>query len=142
MAEGKKKSTATVRTRVKSSDDAPAKTKAKRTTTNVKTTAKTVSAAPKKAVAASSATPAVEKKTDKKAPAKKAKKRFSNKKANEQKKVGYFKGAWIELKQVRWPNRKATWSLTFAVILFTAFFVVLVLLVDAVFKYLFDLIVQ
>ena len=31
---------------------------------------------------------------------------------------GYFAGAWVELRQVRWPNRRATWSLTLAVILF------------------------
>ncbi|OGL21936.1 preprotein translocase subunit SecE [Candidatus Saccharibacteria bacterium RIFCSPHIGHO2_01_FULL_45_15] len=53
---------------------------------------------------------------------------------------GYFKGAWYELKQVRWPTRKATWSLTLAVLIYTAFFMVLVLLLDALFKYLFDLI--
>ena len=54
--------------------------------------------------------------------------------------VGYFKGAWFELKQVHWPTRKATWSLTGAVIAFTGFFVVLILLLDAGFKYLFELI--
>jgi preprotein translocase subunit SecE len=54
--------------------------------------------------------------------------------------IGYFKGAWYELRQVRWPNRKATWSLTAAVMAFTAFFVVLILLLDALFKYLFELI--
>lgn len=50
----------------------------------------------------------------------------------------YFKGAWVELRQVRWPTRGATWSLTGAVLLFTGFFVVLVLLLDAGFKYLFE----
>lgn len=53
---------------------------------------------------------------------------------------GYFKGAWQELRQVRWPTRKATWSLTLAMLAFTAFFVVVVLLLDALFKYLFQLI--
>jgi preprotein translocase SecE subunit len=53
---------------------------------------------------------------------------------------GYFKGAWFELRQVRWPNRRATWSLTGAVLLFTGFFVVLILLLDILFKYLFGLI--
>lgn len=53
---------------------------------------------------------------------------------------GYFKGAWVELRQVRWPNRRATWSLTGAVLIYSAFFVVLVLLLDAGFKYLFELI--
>lgn len=50
----------------------------------------------------------------------------------------YFKGAWVELKQVRWPTRKATWGLTLAVLAFTAFFVVLIVLLDAGFKLLFE----
>lgn len=52
----------------------------------------------------------------------------------------YFKGAWYELRQVRWPNRRATWSMTVALLIFTAFFVVLILLLDALFKYVFQLI--
>lgn len=52
----------------------------------------------------------------------------------------YFKGAWEELRQVRWPNRRATWSLTAAMLVFTSFFVVLILLLDAFFKYIFQLI--
>jgi len=55
---------------------------------------------------------------------------------------GYFKGAWIELRQVRWPTRRATWGLTLAVLLFTAFFVVLILLLDLAFKYLFEIILS
>lgn len=51
---------------------------------------------------------------------------------------GYFAGAWYELRQVRWPSRRATWSLTFAVLLFSLFFVVFILLLDAGFKYLFE----
>lgn len=51
----------------------------------------------------------------------------------------YLKGAWAELKQVRWPTRRATWSLTLAVLAYTAFFVVVILLLDALFKYLFEL---
>lgn len=53
---------------------------------------------------------------------------------------GYFKGAWVELRQVRWPNRRATWSLTAAVLAFSAFFVILIVLLDILFKYLFELI--
>jgi preprotein translocase subunit SecE len=53
---------------------------------------------------------------------------------------GYFAGAWYELRQVRWPNRKATWGMTLAVLAFTAFFMLLILLLDALFKYLFELI--
>lgn len=52
---------------------------------------------------------------------------------------GYFKGAWYELKQVRWPNRRATWGMTLALIGFTAFFVAFILLLDAAFKYTFQL---
>jgi preprotein translocase SecE subunit len=55
---------------------------------------------------------------------------------------GYFKGAWIELRLVRWPTRSATWGLTFAVILFSAFFVVIILLLDVLFKFLFQLILK
>lgn len=55
---------------------------------------------------------------------------------------GYFRGAWIELRLVRWPTRQATWGLTFAVILFSAFFVVIILLLDILFKYLFELILK
>ena len=54
---------------------------------------------------------------------------------------GYFKGAWYELRQVRWPNRKATWGLTLAVILFSLFFTVLIVLLDILFKYIFELII-
>lgn len=53
----------------------------------------------------------------------------------------YFKGAWIELRQVRWPNRKATWALTVAVILFSVFFMVLISLLDIFFKWIFELII-
>ncbi len=51
----------------------------------------------------------------------------------------YFVGAWQELRQVHWPNRRATWGLTLAVLLFSGFFVALILLLDAGFKYLFEL---
>ena len=51
---------------------------------------------------------------------------------------GYFAGAWNELSQVRWPNRKATWSLTVAVILFTVFIMVFILLLDNFFGWVFE----
>ncbi|HVI68946.1 MAG TPA: preprotein translocase subunit SecE [Magnetospirillaceae bacterium] len=50
---------------------------------------------------------------------------------------GYFKGSYDELRQVKWPNRRATWSLTFAVILFTFAFVALILGLDYAFDLLF-----
>lgn len=52
---------------------------------------------------------------------------------------GYFKGAWFELRQVRWPNRRATFGMTGALLGFTAFFTVFILLIDALFQYLFKL---
>lgn len=55
---------------------------------------------------------------------------------------GYFKGSWLELKQVRWPNRRATWGMTIALLLFTAFFVLLILVTDIVWENLFKLILE
>lgn len=55
---------------------------------------------------------------------------------------GYFKGAWVELRQVHWPTRQATWGLTGAVLLFSAFFVVFITLLDAGFKFLFEQILR
>lgn len=55
---------------------------------------------------------------------------------------GYFKGSWQELRQVRWPNRKATWGLTAAVLLFTGLFVAIIVGLDWVFSTLFKLIIK
>ena len=56
--------------------------------------------------------------------------------------AGYFKGAWRELKLVRWPTRSATWAMTIAVLLFTAIFIVLILLLDAGFNWAFEQILK
>lgn len=56
--------------------------------------------------------------------------------------TGYFKGAWQELKLVRWPTRSATWAMTIAVLLFTAIFIVLILLLDAGFNWAFEQILK
>jgi preprotein translocase SecE subunit len=53
----------------------------------------------------------------------------------------YVKGSWYELRQVRWPDRRATWEMTGALLMFTTFFVVVILLLDAGFAYLFKLII-
>jgi preprotein translocase SecE subunit len=50
---------------------------------------------------------------------------------------GYFSGSWRELRQVRWPNRRASWSLTLAVIIFTLAMVALILILDYAFEQLF-----
>ena len=54
----------------------------------------------------------------------------------------YLKGSWYELRQVRWPDRRTTWAMTGALLLFTAFFVVVILLLDAGFQYLFNIILR
>lgn len=54
----------------------------------------------------------------------------------------YFKGSWQELRLVRWPNRKATWGMTAAVIVFTGLFVALIVFLDWLFSTLFKLIIK
>lgn len=53
----------------------------------------------------------------------------------------YFVGAWRELRQVRWPNRKQTWALTLAVILFSLVLGAIIFLLDLGFTYLFKQVV-
>ncbi len=53
----------------------------------------------------------------------------------------YIKGSWYELRQVRWPDRHATWKMTGALIAFTLFFVIIILLLDAGFNQLFKLLI-
>lgn len=50
----------------------------------------------------------------------------------------YFAGAWYELRQVRWPNRRSAWVMTGALVVFTAIFTLFIALLDAGFKYLFQ----
>lgn len=61
--------------------------------------------------------------------------RRKTKRSDEQ--VGYFEGAWRELKQVRWPDRAATWGLTVAVVVFSLVFAAIILGLDYVFNELF-----
>ena len=42
----------------------------------------------------------------------------------------YFRESWKELRQVTWPNRRETWQLTLAVIIFSVIFGALVAVVD------------
>ncbi len=51
----------------------------------------------------------------------------------------YLKESWQEIRQVRWPNRKTTWKMVLAVFVYTIFFVVLIMLLDALFTFLFNL---
>lgn len=52
----------------------------------------------------------------------------------------YLRDSWREIRQVRWPNRKATWKMVLAVIAYTALFVVVISLLDLFFSWLFNLI--
>lgn len=52
----------------------------------------------------------------------------------------YLKNSWLELRQVRWPNRKATWKMVLAVLVYTALFMAIIALLDLVFGKLFNLI--
>ena len=54
----------------------------------------------------------------------------------------YIKESWHEIRQVRWPNRKATWKMVFAVLIYTAIFVILISLLDLFFRWLFNLIIK
>lgn len=51
----------------------------------------------------------------------------------------YLANSWRELKKVHWPSRKATWSMTLAVVFYAIFFLVLVLALDNLFSWLFKL---
>ncbi len=42
----------------------------------------------------------------------------------------YFRNSWKELRQVTWPNRRETWQLTMAVMIFAIIFGVMIALVD------------
>lgn len=48
----------------------------------------------------------------------------------------YIRSSWQELRITKWPNRRATWSLTVAVLVFALVFAALILLVDFGFEWL------
>ena len=50
----------------------------------------------------------------------------------------YLKESWQEIRQVRWPNRKATWKMVLAVIIYTAIFVAFLVALDALFSLIFN----
>lgn len=52
----------------------------------------------------------------------------------------YLRDSWREIRQVRWPNRKTTWKMVLAVIVYTALFVAIISLLDLLFRWLFGLI--
>ena len=114
---------ATKVTRIKARDDAPkAKEESEEITRKVSVKAKNSESKKSKA----------ETKTKAKA-AKKAEKQAEKK----EKKVGYFRGAVRELRQVRWPNRKETWKMTLSVIVYVVILAVVIMLLDAHLQFIF-----
>ncbi len=54
----------------------------------------------------------------------------------------YIRDSWRELRQVRWPNRAATWKMTLAVLVYCAIFMIFILLLDTFFTFLFNLFIS
>lgn len=54
----------------------------------------------------------------------------------------YLRDSWREIRQVRWPTRKATWKMTLAVLVYTAIFVIFISLLDLFFRWFFSLIIK
>ena len=50
----------------------------------------------------------------------------------------YIHDSWLELRQVRWPNRKATWQMVFAIAVYVAILIVVITLLDAFFTFIFN----
>ena len=50
----------------------------------------------------------------------------------------YVKSSWQELRHVRWPNRKATWKMTLAMLIYCAIFLVFIVLLDLLFSLIFN----
>ncbi len=50
----------------------------------------------------------------------------------------YLKNSWLEMRQVRWPNRKATWKMVLAVFVYVLIFGGFLLLLDVLFDLLFN----
>jgi len=48
----------------------------------------------------------------------------------------YVGGSWRELREVRWPNRKMTWGLTLAVLVFSGVFTLFIILLDLLFDFI------
>ncbi|MBQ3310356.1 preprotein translocase subunit SecE [Candidatus Saccharibacteria bacterium] len=51
----------------------------------------------------------------------------------------YIRDSWREIRQVRWPSRSATWKMVLAVFIYAGFFIILIMLLDAFFTWLFNL---
>ena len=119
---------ATKVTRIKASDNGP-KTKSEPEEITRKVSVKAKNSESKK-------TKIANKKAEKKAD-KDAKKSLKKVDAKE-KKVGYFRGAFQELRQVRWPSRKETWKMTLSVIIYVVLLAAIIMLLDALLQFIFN----
>ena len=54
----------------------------------------------------------------------------------------YLRDSWRELRQVRWPNRKTTWKMVLAVLVYTVLFIGLLVVLDILFDWIFSLILN
>ncbi|MBQ3413681.1 preprotein translocase subunit SecE [Candidatus Saccharibacteria bacterium] len=54
----------------------------------------------------------------------------------------YLRDSWKEIRQVRWPTRKATWKMVLAVLVYTAIFMIFISLLDLFFRWFFSLIIK
>ena len=52
----------------------------------------------------------------------------------------YIRDSWLELRQVRWPSRAATWKMLIAVVVYSGLLIAIIMLLDALFTWLFNLI--
>ena len=53
----------------------------------------------------------------------------------------YCHDSWIELRQVRWPSRKATWKMFFAILIYVGILMAFVMGLDALFTWLFNFVI-
>ncbi len=85
--------------------------------------------------------------------AEKAEKRAEKKAAKEGKKVfflfrpfaaigRYVKESFQEVRQVRWPDRKSTWKMTLSVIVYVILIAAIIMLLDALFTFLFKQVIN
>ncbi len=138
-------------TRIKASDPGRADDKTSRK--SVKKSTKATASANSKAFSAKEATKST-KSTTKKAEAKKVVAKKQDKPTTKDTKKPfilirpfvyfgrYVRDSWQEIRQVRWPSRKATWKLFLAILIYTLLFVAVIMLLDALFTWLFNTVIK
>lgn len=50
----------------------------------------------------------------------------------------YLHDSWLEIRQVRWPSRGATWKMVLAVLVYAGIFMAFIALLDALFTLIFN----